>query len=68
MDFSRKYAESASRAEIICKIDEVREMLRTGLITDPSVVRQAREVIRDLERELVARWEVSAMKRRRQMR
>lgn len=65
MKFAEKYATTASRAELICKIDEVRELIKTGLISDPSVVRQARQVIKDLESELVARWEAAVIKRRR---
>ncbi len=65
MDFSKKYAATATRVQLICVRDEVQEALRTGLITSPLAVRQAREAIRDIEREMVARWEVSVLISRR---
>ncbi len=65
MDFVKKYVRTATRAQLIVKRDELQEALRDGLISEPDVVRQARAAIREIERELVARWEVAVLARRR---
>lgn len=67
MHFVKKYAATATRAQLIVKRDELYEALRTGLISDPDVVRQARAAIKEIESEMVARWEVGVLARRRRV-
>lgn len=68
MKFSRKFAATSTNAKLICVRDEVQEALRLGIIKNPAVIIQARSAIRDIERELVSRWEVSALAVRRRWR
>lgn len=65
MEFVKKYVRTATRAQLIVKKDELQEALRKGRISDPDVVLEARAAIKEIERELVARWEVAVLKRRR---
>lgn len=65
MDFVKKYVATATRAQLIVKRDQLQEALRDGLISEPDVVRQARAAIKEIEREMVARWEVGVLARRR---
>lgn len=65
MEYVKKYVRTATRAQLIVKKDELQEALRNGLISDPDVVLEARAAMKEIERELVARWEVAVLKRRR---
>jgi len=59
------FAGRASKAELIVKRDEVIEAMRMGIISDPDAVRDARASIKVIEREMVSRWEVGRLNRRR---
>ena len=59
------FAGKASKAELIVKRDEVIEAMRMGIICDPDAVRDARAAIKVIEREMVSRWEVGRLNRRR---
>jgi len=59
------YVATATKAQLICKKDELMEGLEKGQFDNPDAIRFARKVIGMIETEIVMRFEIAVRRRNR---